>query len=721
MRLSLATVSVFAVFSNACSHPHASVPAAVHIDITSLQRAAETAQITVSKVGLLAIQGAAVDPSQAQQMVQTSSGASDSTASVDPTSGDQSSKSSDAPVTGGSDTSTTGGAPNVSGALGTGSANTGAARGTSTTSTDATPAAGSGVQPTASPKAVAADGVIASVAAGGAAAGAIPKFGYYPVAISPTDLSFDVAIPSGDNQTLVFLAFITDPTTGHDDPVYIGERAAVDLKSTETLQLAFDIYAAGTVRPEILAPSTLGLTDTSGSAITSVPSLNCLAVATSSDSRSGFPSTTASRVAVGALASLNAAQIASGALILPVGDWGIDCTANYAGHLFGVSSDRPMVVTVAQGHVYSPSAPLVVVKDLPAAGSSGGAGGASSGSPPGNGAHLKAPRLDVMVGGLVAVTLARGASGGSTGSTTGTAIGGLTSGLGSTTGGQTGSSAGSSAGGGGNLTSLVNQDVSITALDDNGLLDPSFNGVVRLTVVTLGAKEIFPIGWQPFDSNHQSVIPRSADVAMVNGTAFFTGLVQTSTLPADALTHHFLVTAQALNANGNPLDPSGAMAITVRNDLFCSGTVAQNAGVGAITPFGLSANANTVTAGLDATGTYTEPTVPLMVIATSGDASDCIINAPSDMSLLFSDISPPGVIEEPTTAFSANADGSFVVPLPSSGDGQWLYWDAFRISPKFLSNQTPAVGASTTVSLPYSGPNQVNGQLSLNAVIVASP
>lgn len=658
MRLS--SLSVLCLF--ACSKP-AVRSAALHIDLGPIFAAASTAQIRVSKVGLLAIQGTLSDPQQAQAAVQTQSGAAASTTTVDPTAGDQSkSGTTDTAVT----TTSNSGGSNEPVVIPTGGMDATPAReGTTTTSgstSGGTPTTGTG-DATASPQAAPANPVLGSIAnGGGSASGEALSFGYYPVALDGTTATFKIAVPSGDDQTLMLIAFVSDPALGVDLPVYVGQLEHVDLKATETKHLDFTIHPAGLVRPEVLPPSTLGLTDASGVAVTAVPDLNCLAVATGDRDRAGFPKTTAARLAVGALSNLTDVQRASGAMILPVGHWNIDCFANFADHLLTLPPDRLISVDVVQGHVYAPSVPLVATSVIIGTGagtsaSSAGTGSSSGGT--GTTPPIKIPRASITLNDVG--TPARGTfTGGPIIVGQGVVVTNLS-------------------------TADTNPDLIIATLNDDGSVN-DFTGVVRVKVGSLDG--VFPVGWDPFNGKGLAAAPRSIDLAVTHGLTAISNLLQISALQPDIRTFHLLLTASLLDAAGNVLRPSGAFVFTVRSDNSCQITTITTAD--SLTLFTLSAPTDVFIARLSATGIYT-PVPETVVVAVWSGVEACSAHPAGDL-LLSLTATPRGLLGLPS-----------VLPLPVNVLGQWVLYDELSLDAKTLALAKPKVGDTQALAIAYDG------------------
>lgn len=511
--------AVASVFLSVGCTPNTSVSrSSVHLDVAGFKRQALEAGVNVTAMGLMVVRTESRPVEEVKQEVETDEGA---TASVTPITPPEKVSGTEATVVNG--TGEVSNAPTVGDALEV-------------------------ARQVASDAPAKTDDVTA--VANSTAAGAeleVPKFAYFPLdASAATDLAFELDVPAGQNQRLYLFGF-TDGAEGQRVPAYVGMLESVDLLPLTTYDLAFTVYPAGVVRP-VVAVNTLGITDATGAPISLPQTANCVGVATALSPREGFPKDVAVRVPIGVLSKTDGSQTLdateqanalSGFFVLPAGEYSLTCLANLGGQLFGSSTEKPPVVRVTQGKVLTPSLSLQRLRTLPLAGGATGPTGPSGSST--NTIQIPTFRIELQrEAGLLLVRQ------------TPVANGTVTLGTEAVT----------------NTDNEKDVAVTLTAVDSKGSRLTGFSANVRVSLHSAFSKQLFPADWIPFQDpsgNFAGAGGEKIDVALVDGFGTATLPLRLTTLPiALGGTRNLVAVAQAIDADGRALAPSGAHYFTVR-------------------------------------------------------------------------------------------------------------------------------------------------------------
>lgn len=528
-----------------------------------------------------------------------------------------------------------------------------------------------------------------------------PVVSYFPIALAAGQTEFSIEVPSGPSQSLFLYAFADRGGKEGLVPVYTAAAVGLDLKPAQEQQVRFAAYPAGVLAPQFLAPSLVGLTDETGAQLTAIPeSLSCLAVARPVVPRSDYPRESVARVKVGSLVqtSTSATAASPGVFVLPAGKYTLECRAQFAGKLFGTDPNRPVIAEVKQGEVTVASASLVKLRDLvtveasplPGDGTALPPEGPNTGGP--SAPVVGPPKLSVHLSPST-VTQVRQTQAGS-----GTFVGPVPNGSMEA-----------------NFDNSSDLDVSVFARRDDGSVDTSFTGEVRVEIIPaidpakLG-RDATGAKWAPFDAV-DGVNGGGADsvsVFLINGAGVFsavrTSALAISAMDREAATLQFLAIARPLDATGRAERAHGAKYFTVRRDLACRQVTLPFAAYRAWVP---SARPNTLVARHDPRDNSYQPlTEHVFVAAVTADegissaASLCafqpslnsgeatVVAAPVDARSRAA-YTVSGSFQRQQVGAPIN-DSVFVAKIPALARGQRMFFDA-------LAPALPLTGSAGTV------------------------
>jgi hypothetical protein len=639
--------------------PHTSDSrSSVHLDVAGFKRQAQDAGVNVTAMGLMVVRSESRPVEEVKQEVETDEGAA---ASVTPIKTREEVSGTQATVVNGTGAGEVSNAPTGGGAVEV--VREVAAEAPSKTSLNDVTA-------------------VANSTAAGAELD-VPKFAYFPLdASAEANRAFELDVPAGRNQRLYLFGF-TDGADGQRVPAYVGLLESVDLLPLTTYDLAFTVYPAGVVRP-VVAVNTLGITDGSGAPISLPQTANCVGVATALSPREGFPKDVAVRVPIGALSktdggeALDATEQAnalSGFFVLPAGEYSLTCLANLGGQLFGSSTEAPPVVRVSQGRVLTPSLSLQRLRTLPVSG-----GTPVPTGPTGNSNNtIQIPTFRIELQREVGLPLVR----------------------------QTPISSGTVTLG---TEAVVNTDnekdvaVTLTAVDGKGNRLAGFSANVRVSLHSAFGKQAFPIDWLPFEDpagTFAGIGGDKIDVALVDGFGTATLPLRLTTLPiSPGGTRNLVVVAQAIDADGRGLAPTGAHYFTVRRVGEAPCPAASSGSRLAI--FIPGAQGGTFSTVRRPDGSYTSSgTRDVLLMALSSDSAqrpqDCAY-APFEAVQVSAVLRNP--LASPASAFLFDAryftiaNGAAVTSFPA-GTSQVYLRDVLSVNPAVFTN-APAKGSSVT-------------------------